>query len=240
MKKKRQFPFYLICLISVFLIIVTNCKKEDDDDTVTDIDGNVYKTIFLAGNTWMAENLRATKFRDGSAIPLVTDETQWTSLGTAAFCWPENNVANKSTFGALYNGYAVFDQHGLCPSGWHIPTDEDWIDLELELGLPPAESYLDAIRGEDQNVGGKMKATVNWDAPNLGADNSSGFSAFGTGYRRPTGEFNWYRQWTGYLSTTPATGQGNYWMRYLGYDIKGIDRHERSRQYGYSVRCVKD
>lgn len=221
-----------------FLFIVS-CKK-DDSDTVKDIDGNVYKTIFIGGKTWMAENLRTTKFRDGTAIPYVTGESDWAALTSAAYCWPENNAAYKSPYGGLYNGYAVLDIRGLCPAGWHIATDGDWIALELEMGLPQAEAYLDAIRAEDQNVGGKLKATINWDAPNLGANNSSGFSAYGTGYRRPTGEFNWFRQWTGYLTSTPATNPGNFWMRYLGYDLKGIDRHERSRDYGYSARCVKD
>ncbi len=221
------------------LFVAVRCQKEETD-TVTDIDGNLYKTIVIGGNTWMAENLRTTKFRDGTAIPLVTAEAEWAGLTGAAYCWPENNATNKSTYGGFYNGYAVFDSHGLCPTGWHIPSDGDWIDLELELGMPQGEAYLDAIRAETQNVGGKLKATVNWDAPNLGANNSSDFTAYGTGYRRPSGEFAWFRQWTGYLTTTPATTQGNCWMRYLGYDIQGIDRHERDRQYGYSVRCVKD
>ena len=239
MKKIRNFHAMLLVIVTMTLIAFAGCKK-DDENSVKDIDGNVYSTIVIGGNTWMAENLRTTKFRDGSGIALVTDNTEWAGQNTAAYCWPENNQANKVTYGAFYNGYAVFDTRGLCPTGWHIPSDQDWINLELELGLPQAQAYLDAIRGEDENVGGKMKATVNWDDPNLGANNSSGFSAYGTGYRRPSGEFNWYRQWTGYLTTTLATTQGNYWMRYLGYDIQGIDRHERSREYGYSVRCIKD
>ena len=210
MKKPVTLPACLLAMAVMITVMVTGCKK-NDDDALKDIDGNVYKTIYVGGNTWMAENLRTTKFRDGSAIPLVTENTQWTALGTAAYCWPDNNPANKSTFGGLYNGYAVFDPRGLCPTGWHIPSDEDWIDLELELGLPQAEAYLDAIRGEDQNVGGKLKATVNWNSPNLGADNSSGFTACGTGYRRPPGELTEFRYWTGYLTTSPATGQGNYW-----------------------------
>jgi len=221
------------------VLFIVSCKKENDDN-VTDIDGNVYKIISIGGNVWMAENLRTTKFRDGTAIPLVTGEADWAALSGAAYCWPENNASNKSTLGGLYNGYAVLSNKGLCPSGWHVATDGDWIALELELELPQAEAYLDAIRGETQNVGGKLKATVNWDAPNLGANNSSGFTAYGTGYRRPTGEFNWYRQWTGYLTTTTSVAQDHFWMRYLGYDLQGIDRHERDRQYGYSVRCVKD
>jgi uncharacterized protein (TIGR02145 family) len=237
-RKVESFAVLAVTIVSI-LVLVVSCEN-DNDNTVTDIDGNVYKTVTLGGNLWMAENLKTTRFRDGTAIPLVTDASQWAALAASAYCWPENNPSNKSPYGGLYNGYAVFDNRGLCPTGWHIPADADWIDLELELGLPQAEAYLDAIRGEDQNVGGKMKTTINWDAGNIGADNSSGFSAVGTGYRRPPGEFDWFRQWTGYLTTTPATIPDNYWMRYLGYDIKGIDRHERSRQYGYSVRCIKD
>lgn len=223
----------------LFLLAIVCCQKEETD-TVTDIDGNVYKIVAIGGNIWMAENLRTTKFTDGTAIPLVTGEAEWAALSSSAYCWPENNASNKSTLGGLYNGYAVFETRGLCPTGWHIPTDAEWIDLELELGLPQAEAYLDAVRGEDQNVGGKLKATVNWNAPNLGANNNSRFSAYGTGYRRPPGEFDWFREWTGYLTTTPANNPGDYWMRYLGYDIQGTDRHQRSRQYGYSVRCIKD
>lgn len=239
MKKIVNLPVSLLAMAVIILIMATACKK-DDDDAVKDIDGNTYKTIFIGGNTWMAENLRTTKFRDGSAIPLVTENSQWTLQVTAAYCWPDNNQANKATLGALYNGYAVMDSRGLCPDGWHIPSDQEWIDLELELGLPQAEVYLDAIRGEDQNVGGKLKAKVTWNSPNLGADNSSGFTAYGTGYRRPPGELTYFGEWTGYLTTSPATDQGNYWMRYLGNDITGIDRHQRNREYGYSVRCIKD
>lgn len=239
MKSTLMLSVRLAVVAVISLILFTGCKK-DDENTVKDIDGNVYRTLVIGGNTWMVENLRTTKFRDGSGISLATDNTEWAGQSTAAYCWPENNQANKATMGAFYNGYAVFDTRGLCPAGWAIPSDEDWIDLELELGLPQAQAYLDDVRGEDENIGGKMKATVNWENPNLGANNSSGFSAYGTGHRYPSGEFNYYRQWTGYLSTTPATTQGNYWMRYLGYDIKGIDRHERSRQYGFSVRCLKD
>jgi uncharacterized protein (TIGR02145 family) len=239
MKNRLKKIITEVAAVILLLLLIVSCQKEDTD-TVTDFDGNVYKTISAGGNIWMAENLRTTKFRDGTAIPMVTGASEWAALSTYAYCWPENNASNKGTFGGLYNGYAVLESRGLCPTGWHIPSDAEWIDLELELGLPQAEAYLDAIRGESQNVGGKLRATTNWEAPNLGANNSSGFSAYGTGYRRPPGEFTEYKAWTGYLTTTPTTTQGNYWMRYLGYTIQGIDRHERDRQYGYSVRCVKD
>jgi len=231
MKTKSEITLSLFLFI---LIFAYGCKK-DDDKTLTDADGNIYKTITIGGNVWMAENLRTTKFNDGSAISLVTDGGQWTGLNTPAYCWCENNAANKNTLGGLYNGYAVRDSRGLCPTGWHVATDQDWIDLELSQGLKQADASTTGDRGEDENVGGHLKSISTWDAPNSGADNSSGFSALGTGYRRPPGEFDWFRQWTGYY-TSSTSNPGYLWMRYLGYDMKAIARVERSLQYGYSIK----
>jgi uncharacterized protein (TIGR02145 family) len=236
----KKTPGFIFCLLLITLAsVTTNSCKKDNDDTVTDIDGNVYRTIAIGGNIWMAENLRTTKFRDGSAIPLVTDATQWTGLSSSAFCWPENSITNKNPLGGLYNGYAVNDPKGLCPTGWHVSTDGEWQELEISVGLPQAEASVDGDRGENENTGGVLKATTSWDAPNAGADNSSGFTALGTGYRRPPGEFEWFKQWTGYYTST-ISNPGNLWMRYLGYDVKAIARLERDLQYGYSIRCVKD
>ena len=235
MKTRSEITLFLFMFI---LFLVYGCKK-DDENTITDIDGNVYKTKTIGGNVWMTENLRTTKFNDGSAISLVTDAVQWTGLNTPAYCWCDNNAANKNTLGGLYNGYAVKDSRGLCPTGWHVATDQDWVDLELSQGLIQADATVTGGRGDDENVGGHLKSTTTWDAPNSGADNSSGFSALGTGYRRPPGEFEWFRQWTGYYTSSTLT-QGYLWMRYLGYDMKAIAKVERSLQYGYSIRCVKD
>jgi uncharacterized protein (TIGR02145 family) len=229
----------IIACSLVFILLFTNGCKKDDDDTVTDVEGNVYKTKTIGANVWMTENLRTTKFNDGSAISLVTDAVQWTGLNTPAYCWCENNASNKNTLGGLYNGYAVKDSRGLCPTGWHVATDQDWIDLELSQGLKQEDAYTSGDRGENENVGGHLKSITTWDAPNSGADNSSGFSALGTGYRRPPGEFDWFRQWTGFY-TSSTSNPGYLWIRYLGYDMKAIARVERSLQYAYSIRCVKD
>lgn len=237
MKKRPKVNPYLL-LVASLLIMLISCKKEKDD-TVTDIDGNVYNTVEIGSNIWMKENLRTTRFREGSDIALVTDAFQWTGLGSAAYCWCENNAANKSPLGGLYNGYAVIDSRGLCPTGWHVSTDAEWVDMELALGLQQAEAYTVADRGETENVGGHLKSLTTWDAPNSGADNSSGFSALGTGYRRPPGEFDWFRQWTGYYTST-ISNPDFLWIRYIGYDMKAIGRFERSLQYGYSIRCVKN
>lgn len=239
MKKKSLIVIYLTSICFLYLILAVSCKKDNDDTTVTDIDGNVYNILTIGSKSWMAENLRTTKFKDGSAIALVSDGGQWSAQTSAAYCWPENNTSNKPTYGRLYNGYAVKDSRGLCPAGWHVSTEPEWIALEVELGLPQTETSTTGIRAVTENVGGKLKATSRWNSPNKGANNSSGFSAIGTGYRRPAGEFPHFMEWTGYFTSTTSSA-GKLWMRYIGYDTGGIEREEREVQYGYSIRCVKD
>lgn len=154
MKKIALPSAKLLALVAMILIMVVGCKKTDETETVTDIDGNVYNTVVIGSNTWMKENLRTTRFRDASEIPLVTDDNQWKALNTAGLCWWDNNQGNKSTAGGLYNGFAVKDARGLCPVGWHVPTDAEWVDMELALGLIQSEAYTAADRGEDEMLEG--------------------------------------------------------------------------------------
>jgi len=239
MKRETFLKIPLLVLSILLMILATGCKKNNDDTTVTDKDGNVYNILTIGGKSWMAENLRTTKFRDGSAIALVPDVSEWSGQTSAAYCWPENDNSNKSTYGGLYNGYAVKDSRGLCPTGWHVSTEAEWIALEIELGLPQAETNTTGMRAESENVGGKLKATSRWNSPNTGANNSSGFSAVGTGYRRPAGEFPHFMEWTGYFTSTTSSA-GKLWMRYIGYNTGGSEREEREIEYGYCIRCVKD
>lgn len=241
MKTKSYLTISLFfCGVFMFLLF-PQCGKDDEvsDDIVIDVEGNTYQTIIIGANKWMKENLRTTKFRDGSVIPLVEGTEAWISTTTSAFCWPENNSNNKNLLGALYNGFAFTDARGLCPSGWHVATDQDWFDLEMTLGMDQASLNTEGDRGEQENVGGKLKSLQHWDSPNEGASNSSGFSALGTGYRRPPGEFDWFRQWTGFYTST-TSGSGKLWMRYLGYNMKAIAREKRPYTYAYSCRCVED
>lgn len=138
--------------------------------TVTDIDGNVYQTVTIGTQCWMKENLKTTRYRDGTAIPNVTDSLAWAINTTGAYCHYNNNSANNSTYGKLYNWYAVSNSKNVCPSGWHVPSDAEWSTLVNFLG------------GESV-AGGKMKATTVWDSPNTGATNSSGFKGIPGGYR---------------------------------------------------------
>jgi uncharacterized protein (TIGR02145 family) len=199
--------------------------------SVTDIDGNVYKIVTIGTQTWMAENLKTTKYRDGSPIPNVTDKTSWKSLTSGACCWYNDDaVANKATYGALYNWYTVADSRNIAPAGWHVPTEAEWNTLITFLG-------------DNQVAGGLMKetGTIHWKTPNTGATNQSGFTALPSGYRDyDYGSFNYLgiggMFWSSTQSTTPSIAR----YRSLLYNSSTCDNLGAYKQNGYSVRCVKD
>jgi len=197
--------------------------------TVTDIDGNVYTTVVIGTRTWMVENLKVTRYRNGDAISNVTDNTAWAGLTTGAYCWYNNNIANKTPYGALYNWFAVNDPRNIAPAGWHVPSDAEWTTLITYLG------------GESV-AGGKMKeaGTTHWLSPNTDADNSSGFAALPGGYRFGyDGTFDYLGIVGGYWSST-QNGAFGAWYRSLYYDNASAYRSDDGKQLGLSVRCVRD
>ena len=129
MNTKNKLLIYQLILIGIILIFA-NCKK-NETAVVTDFDGNVYDTITIGTQVWMVENLRTIHYNNGTYIPNVTDST-WQKLSTGAYCWYNNNVIFKDTYGALYNWYAV-NTGKLCPTGWHVPTDDEWTTLTTYL-----------------------------------------------------------------------------------------------------------
>jgi uncharacterized protein (TIGR02145 family) len=209
--------------------------------TVSDIDGNTYKTIEIVTQVWMAENLRTTKYRDGSNIPVVTDSTQWANnwnignpLQQPMMCWYNNDQATYTTnkFGALYNWYAINPatngNKNVCPTGWHVPSDAEWTTLTTFLG--------------GQSVaGGKMKSTGTqyWISPNTGATNSSGWSGLPGGYRGASGPFATIGYYGGWWSSTEGSTDGA-WLRLLDYSNGGVNRGNYGKTVGFSVRCVRD
>jgi len=222
MKKKNLIIPIILC--GLIMIFNYSCKKSDTDktvdqtpiinpNTVTDIDGNVYHTITIGTQVWMVENLRAMHYRNGDAILYITDGVIW-----------GNTTAGAYTSGSLYNYYAVQDSRNLAPKGWHIPSHNEWITLV---------NYL----GGDSIAGGKLKetGTSDWDSPNTGATNSSGFTAL------PDGGF-------GKLSLHFGIGTEGYWWcssYCAAYCIEYNSAHvyltsESELCIGYSVRCVKD
>ena len=214
--------------------------NEVETGTVTDIDGNVYKTIKIGNQWWMAENLKVTRYRNGESIPNVTDNSQWFNLTTGARCAYNNDNNNADTYGLLYNWYAVNDNRNIAPEGWRVPTDEEWKQLEMYLGMSQSEADATSYRGSP--VGGKLKeaGTVHWNSPNSGATNESGFTALPGGFRFHDGgifyDMSYFGCWWAAteISSTYALG------RYMYYNSSDVERNYYNKQDGFSIRCVRD
>jgi len=208
--------------------LVANYTSTSTAVTVTDIDGNVYNTVTIGTQVWMAENLKTSRYRNGDAIPNVTVNTAWGGLTTGAYCNYNNDAANAAIYGKLYNWYAATDARNIAPTGWHVPSDAEWTTLTTFLG------------GESV-AGGKLKetGTSHWSSPNTGATNETGFTAFPGGYRFSSGTFsnvgnngNWWS------SAEYSSSYAWHWRMF--YDTSSVYRDYCSKQFGFSVRCVRD
>ena len=191
--------------------------------TITDIEGNVYNTVKIGTQCWMKENLKTTKYGDNTAIPYVTDNTAWLNLTTGAYANYNHDANNVATYGRLYNGYTVNDSRKICPAGWHVPTDDEW-------------TTLTTLYGGESVAGGNLKEAglAHWGSPNTGADNSSGFTALPGGARNITGTFYSMGSYGLWWTSTDS------WDRYLCNFNTTVYRVPANKQYGFSVRCIKD
>ena len=195
--------------------------------TITDTDGNTYKTVQIGNQTWMAENLRTTKFNDGSQISLVTDNTAWSALTTAGYSWYDNDACTyKGTYGALYNWYTV-NSGKICPSGWHVPSFTEWTTL------------IDYLGGMSL-AGPKLKETgiIHWLNPNAGVTNESGYTALAGGIRRNDGTFNYIRNYSNWWLSTEFSAT-DAWRWYMDVN-SSVYRTNHDKRYGFSIRCLKD
>jgi len=193
---------------------------------ISDIDGNVYNTVLIGDQEWMAENLKTTRYADGTLIPNVTNNADWSFQNTGAWCYYNNIVSNGAIYGKLYNWHAVANQDNVCPAGWHVPSLDEW------------ETLIDYLGGTEI-AGGKMKSISSWVAPNLGATNLSGFSGLPGGYRNNSGGFagtNFTGNW--WSSVEFNSNRGNYFS--VTYNYTSADRGDQQKVFGLSVRCVRD
>lgn len=199
-----------------------------DFGSLTDIDGNEYKTVTIGNQTWMSENLAVTRYNDGNLIPLETDSVMWTSLSSPAYCWYNNDKeVYKQSYGALYNGYTAVSGR-LCPAGWHVPSDAEWDILAAYLG------------GADV-AGGKMKesGTSRWVRPNTGASNMSNFNALPGGLRYFDGNFRDLGFGAYWWSSTQLNPERAF-FRFVFHEESIIYRFDNLKRIGFSVRCLKD
>lgn len=230
---------------SIFEKTILEGNWIENEETVTDIDGNIYSFISIGTQKWTQKNLNVDHYSDGTLIPQVTDQIQWRNLTTGAWCYYNNDASSEAVYGKLYNWYAVKGIHDtaslndfslrkkLSPSGWHVPSDTEWTTLTNFLG-----SYVVA--------GGKMKSITGWNTPNTGATNSSRFTGLPGGYREdgedgsstvlPFGSIGENGFWwsSSESSTTDA------WYQVMFYDQSFIARSSIAKGLGCSVRCIKD
>jgi uncharacterized protein (TIGR02145 family) len=222
-----------IHLAFVFLIIWGSCQKDNNDNkndnTVSDIDGNIYHTVKIGTQIWMVENLKTTKYRNGDLIgttsPVSLDiydefqpKYQWAYIG---------DESNAAVYGRLYTWYAITDSRGLCPSGWHVPSEAEWMELETFIG----GWYQNAV---------KLKETgaAHWVYQNEGSTNTTGFTALPGGERDFSNDFTWIQYYGFWWTTTESTTDGNAIGRIIsGTDLLTTDVRKSS---AFSVRCVKD
>lgn len=186
-------------------------------------------SVTIGTQIWQSKNLDLTTYSNGDPIPQVTNASQWSNLTNGAWCWYNNDsVTYAAVYGRLYNWYAVADSRGLCPNGWHVPSDTEWTQLADFLG----GRFL---------AGGALKAITNWNSPNSGATNSSGFTGLPGGYRGDNGSFVNLGN-VGYFwgSTEYPNYVGGAYCRYLYYSNSNIDRSFNNKPNGISVRCIKD
>jgi uncharacterized protein (TIGR02145 family) len=211
-------------------ITVVRTTFKFETGTVTDIDGNVYKTVKIGDQWWMAENLKVTQYRNGDPIPHVTEYSKWSSnLTSGAYCEYDNNSSNVETYGRLYNWWAVNDSRNMAPAGWHVPTDAEWTILT---------DYL----GESSIAGGKLKEEgfAHWGNPNSGATNESGLSALPGGYRDSTSGYYTSLGTYAYFWSSTEYGNNHAWNHNLNYYHSTVYRNSIGKQAGFSVRCVRD
>ena len=198
--------------------------------TVTDFEGNLYKWVRIGDQVWMAKNLRATKYSDGTAIPNVTE---WSNPTTPAYCWYDDDSTTYSDpYGALYNWYAVdtvsTGERNLCPAGWHVPADAEWTTLTNFLGGTGV-------------AGGKLKETdtKHWISPNTGATNETGFTALPGGLcLNIGGGENIGRDGRWWSATENAWEEA--WFLSLFNSSNSSELHYFFKDFGFSVRCLRD
>lgn len=227
MKKTMRSTIMIVAATGLGLLFALESGLASGDK-VTDYDGNVYRTVRIGARVWMAENLKVTHYRDGTPIPNVFKDDKWPLAVKGAYCLVDDATDYRDTYGALYNYYAVSNDCGLCPDGWHVPTEAECMTLIGFLGGPDV-------------AGGKIKDNGSglWRSAGNFATNESGFCglpAGGRGQFGGPGEVGYYATW--WSSTSYDSLYAWHWGLYP--DRPGIRSNPGHKASGFSVRCVKD
>ena len=207
-------------------------------DAVTDIDGNVYQTVQIDDQLWMAENLKVTHYNNGDEIPTGYSNDDWTSLSTGAYAVFDDNPANADVYGNLYNWYAVDEGEelygGICPQGWYVPTDDKWTVLEDFI---TNDGYAGIEGNALKEVGYEH---WNYDNDDINGLDIYGFTGLPGGYRYSLNGFYGYMGLGGYFWSSTESFSNLAWYRVLHYGNSNVTRHSSPKQYGFSIRCLGD
>ena len=221
------------CTVTRTVAIAPQNPTSSYGSNITDVEGNSYKTVFIGTQQWMGENLKTSKYSDGTTIPNITDITQWSNLMTGVWAYYNNDAANNAKYGKLYNWYVVSEtsnngNKNVCPTGWHVPSDAEWTVLTDYLGGASV-------------AGGKMKevGTTNWNSPNIIYTNTSLFTGLPGGYRYSNGNYYYVGNYGYWWSSTEAST--NYaWNRVLTNTYGNAGSYDGDKRSGLSVRCLRD
>lgn len=239
MKTKSTFLLFTYFLLGFVSLFFTSCKKDNKTENITlqDIDGNIYKTVTIGTQVWMAENLKVTRYRNGDSISFYNGyEYGWPAISNqkGACCDYLNLPENSLIYGKLYNWNAVNDSRNIAPVGWHVPSEAEW-------------KILSTFLGEDSICGGKMKATGTienatglWKSPNAEASNSSGFTALPAG--SCNGDFGFYMQlgnWAYYWSSTSMNNK-EAMCYFLSFHQGNMLINPNTKNSACSVRCIRN
>jgi uncharacterized protein (TIGR02145 family) len=205
---------------------------------LTDQDGNVYKTIVIGNQEWMAENLKVGHFKNGDTIPNITDNNTWSNQTIGSLCTYNDSTNFECPYGKLYNWFTISDARGVCPLGWHVPNESEWNSLVdyLDNAADTAQAGF-----QSASAGGKLKSTgINWWlSPNVLSDNSSGFSGVGAGYRNSSGGYENMLDLTNWWSSEEFSGTNAYYRSLFNYN-GGFFKDNHLKSAGFSIRCIKD
>jgi uncharacterized protein (TIGR02145 family) len=206
--------------------------------SVVDQSGNIYKTVDINGQVWMAENLKTESYSNGDAIAFNLTSSQWQSITTGAWAHYDNNPAAACPYGKLYNWYAISDPRGLCPIGWHVPTNSDW--NALVTSLDQNANTTCTLCNQSNIAGGALKSLgISYWETNVAATNSSGFSALPSGFRSSNGSYS-NAGFTGFFWTSTDYSVGNAYSRIIYYNTAELRSNGNNKRSGFAVRCVQD
>ena len=223
----------IIALLNLILNPATSCE---------DIDGNVYETVQIGEQVWMAENLKVTHYNNGDAILTGYSDVEWSWLDSGAYAVYDDNPANVDIYGNLYNWYTVVDERGMCADGWHVPSDTEFMELEMFLGMSESEANSTGSRGT--NEGSKLAGRADlWNSGSLEENiefGTSGFTGFPAGNRDyGNGNYNSMSFFGAFWSSTESNSF-TAWNRELEYHSSIVYRFNATKQFGFSIRCIQD